>query len=75
MSTPNLAAEIQHLDERLAQVENTLLRLEQLLLNRESQSLPSPDLKPRPKTIRFASPRLRHREQAADFAMIVTRES
>ena len=77
MSTPDLALQMQHLDQRLAQVEASLRRVEQLLLSlqdiRVGELPPTPALLP--KTIRLASPRLRQRRQSADFVMVVTRDA
>ncbi len=77
MSTPELAIQIQHLDQRLAQVEASLRRVEQLLINlQDSQAGESAALQTRlPRTIRLASPRLRQRGQSADFVMVVTRDA
>jgi hypothetical protein len=70
MSTVDLVNQLQQLDKRLTQVEEALLRLERLLMNLQA-SQPTPKLT---QPIRFASPRLARREQAADFIMVVTRE-
>ncbi len=77
MSAPDLAIQIQHLDQRLAQVEAMLRRLEQLLLSlQETQPGESPPRQTRlPQTIRLVSPRLRQRVQSADFVMVVTRDT
>ena len=59
MSTPDLAVQIEHLDQRLAQVEAILRRLEQLLISLEvSPSGESPPTQTRlPQTIRLVSTR------------------
>ena len=77
MSAPDLTVQMQQLDQRLAQVEATLHRLEQLLLNTQTTPAGGPlqTMTQLPGTIRFTSPRLRRREQTANFVMTVTRES
>ena len=76
MSAPDLTVQMQQLDQRLAYVEATLHRLERLLLDMQTTPAgePSQTMTRLPGTIRFASPRLRRREQAANFVMTVTRE-
>lgn len=74
MSTPDLAEQMQHLDQRLEHVEAVLQRLEQMLMNLQGSG---PEEVPAasahlPKVVRIASPRLRHREQVSVFEMVVT---
>lgn len=74
MTTLELVTQIQSLDQRLAQVEATLLRLEQLMQSQLAAQFAEPAHRPTGlrKPIRFVSTRLRRREQAADFNMTVT---
>jgi uncharacterized coiled-coil protein SlyX len=76
MTSVDLTVHVQQLDQRLAEVESTLLRLEQLLVSIQTTLADEQThiLAPLPRRVRFISPRLRHRGQAADFAMQVTRE-
>jgi len=77
MTASDLTTQIQQLDQRLAQVEATLLRIEHMLV--ELQAAPTDPstvhLTRLPRRVRFVSPRLRRRSQAADFVMVVTRDS
>lgn len=77
MTTPDLTIQLERLDHRLAEVEASLHRLERLVLSQQATQ-PEPlsqQTKLEARPLRFVSPRLRHREQAADFVMVVTRES
>lgn len=77
MNASDLTIQMQRLDQRLAQVEAVMLRLEQLLL--DLQPAPSDQLSQKlvrvSKTVRFVSPHLRNRGQAGDFVMLVTHHS
>ena len=77
MTASDLTTQIQQLDQRLAQVEATLLRIEHMLV--ELHAAPTDQstvqLTQLPRRVRFVSPRLRRRSQAADFVMVVTRDS
>ncbi len=77
MPSIDLTVHVQQIDQRLADVETTLLRLEQLLVSIQTTLAEEPThtLAPLPRRVRFISPHLRHRGQAADFAMQVTREA
>lgn len=75
--TADLALQVQQLNGRLARIEETLYRLEDLLviLSAESPAADTHVLHDLPATIRVTSPHLRHRHQAADFVMTVTRDT
>jgi hypothetical protein len=73
MTTPDVTIQLERLDQRLAEVEASLHRLERLLLSQPAPQLDQLSQQARP--LRFVSPRLRHREQAIDFVMVVTRDT
>ncbi len=75
--TADLALQVQQLNGRLARIEETLHRLEDLVISLSAHT-PTADahvLHDLPAAIRVMSPHLRHRHQAADFVMTVTRDT
>ena len=76
-NTTDLALQVHQLNGRLARIEETVHRLEDLLIGLSAESITDDAqvLHDLPATIRVASPRLRDRHQAADFVMTVTRDT